>query len=73
MYAGINGYLDEIPTKDIIAYEHEMHEKLGTIDKSIIDSITSEKSLTAEIEASIKQFLQSSIQEFLSVTAQKNA
>jgi F0F1-type ATP synthase alpha subunit len=65
--------LDTIPTKDIVEFEQEIYGKLNTTHKSLIDTILAEKSLTPEIEASIKDFLHSSIQEFLSVNAAQNA
>lgn len=54
IYAGINGYLDNLAVKSVSAYEQSLYEKLDTTHKSLADQIINEKKLSDDIEAQIK-------------------
>lgn len=63
IYAGINGYLDTIEVKQVLAYEQSLYEKLDTTYKSLSEKILSEKKLTDEIEAMIKDLCKETAEE----------
>jgi F-type H+-transporting ATPase subunit alpha len=69
LYAGVNGYLDDIPTDDVSRFQDELRESLradGTVYKTIRESgdisDETETTLKAEIEK-FKQRFQPSAQE----------
>jgi F-type H+-transporting ATPase subunit alpha len=69
LYAGVNGYLDDIPTDDVSRFQDELRESLradGTVYKTIRESgdisDETETTLKAEIEK-FKQRFQPSTQE----------
>lgn len=63
IYAGINGHLDKLKTSDVRAYEKELYNKLDTTHQSLRDAIATEKKLTEQIEADIKQLVEWTAQE----------
>ena len=63
IYAGINGYLDKLMTGDIRKYEKELYNKLDTTHQALRDAIATEKKLTEQIEADIKQLVEWTAQE----------
>jgi F-type H+-transporting ATPase subunit alpha len=67
LYAGVNGYLDDIPTEDVPRFHDELRESLraeGTIYKTIREtgdlSEETEEKLKAEIEKFTQRFQPSS-------------
>ena len=48
LYAGVNGYLDDIPTEDVPRFQDELRENLRT-QESILGSIRETNDLTDEI------------------------
>jgi F-type H+-transporting ATPase subunit alpha len=63
LYAGVNGYLDDIPTEDVVRFQDELRESLraeGTIYKTIREtgdiSEETEQKLKAEIEKFKQRF-----------------
>jgi F-type H+-transporting ATPase subunit alpha len=69
LYAGVNGYLDDIPTEDVSRFQDELRETLraeGTLYKTIRESgdlsEETEEKLKAEFEK-FKQRFQPSAQE----------
>jgi F-type H+-transporting ATPase subunit alpha len=60
IYAGVNGYLDDIKVEDCRRFEKEFLEYLETSHSSILSEIREKKELTKEIEerlvAAIKEF-----------------
>lgn len=54
IYAGINGYLDTLGVKSVSAYEQSLYEKLDTTHKALNEQILTDRKLTEEIEAQIK-------------------
>jgi F-type H+-transporting ATPase subunit alpha len=70
LYAGVNGYLDDIPTEDVSRFQEELREHLrteGTIYKAIRESgdLTDEiaERLNAELEKLKSRFQTSADQE----------
>ena len=57
LYAGTNGYLDEIPVDEVQRYEHELLEMMDLKHSDLLGSIAMKKDLTDEITASLKKVL----------------
>jgi len=63
LYAGVNGFLDEIEAKDIVTLEREFHEFIAQNYGSLLAKIAKK----AKIDDDIKDELEKAIKEFLSV------
>ena len=61
LYAGINGYLDNLPLESIKDFESEFLRYMRSSKSALLKKIADEKQLTEEIEDSIKE----AIEEFL--------
>jgi F-type H+-transporting ATPase subunit alpha len=57
IYAGVNGYLDKIATKDVIEFEKRLLGKLKSEHKDVFDSIRNEQKISDEVEAKLKKIL----------------
>lgn len=57
IYAATNGFMDEIPVKDIKRFEKELLEYIDVNKKNIFDDIRISKQLSDETLASIKQVI----------------
>ena len=58
IYAGVNGYLDDVNVKDIAQYEEGLLARLRTSETSFLSSLEEEKSLSKTLEAQLKSILQ---------------
>jgi F-type H+/Na+-transporting ATPase subunit alpha len=54
IYAGVNGYLDDIPTQDVARFQHEFREHLRT-EGSILKEIRETGDLSDETEQRLRQ------------------
>lgn len=54
LYAGINGYLDDIAVEQVKDWENKFHKFLDIQKKDLLRSIASEKELTEKIESQLK-------------------
>jgi len=54
IYAGVNGYLDDIPTDDVVRFQGELREQLRT-EGSILKEIRETKELSDEVEQKLRQ------------------
>jgi F-type H+-transporting ATPase subunit alpha len=62
LYAGVNGFLDDIPVTDVPRFAEELVEQLrteGTVLKEIRESGDLPDELAAKLDAEIKKVLQS--------------
>ncbi|RPI15637.1 MAG: F0F1 ATP synthase subunit alpha [Ignavibacteriae bacterium] len=57
IFAGTNGYLDEIPIEHVLRYEKEFLETMRLKHKGLLDEISSKKDLTDEINSKLKTIL----------------
>ncbi len=57
LYAGINGYLDDVPAEKIKEFENAFHNYLKTSQKELLASLRKECDLTEPIENKLKQAL----------------
>ena len=58
IYAGTNGYLDDVPVGDVKRFEVELLEAYRTRYRDLLDRIASEKSLPEGLGAAIDEFKQ---------------
>ena len=54
MYLLVNGYLDDVDVARVGAFESAFHDFMGSNHPQLLESIASEKSITDDIEASLK-------------------
>jgi F-type H+-transporting ATPase subunit alpha len=54
IYAGVNGYLDDIPTADVTRFQEELREQLRT-EGSILKEIRESQDLPDEVEQRLRQ------------------
>ncbi|OGG26812.1 F0F1 ATP synthase subunit alpha [Candidatus Gottesmanbacteria bacterium RIFCSPLOWO2_01_FULL_39_12b] len=55
LWAGVNGFLDDIATNDITQFETEYLEYLQTSERKLLKSIKEEKKLSEDIEKKLKK------------------
>ncbi len=53
IYAGNEGYLDDLPVKDVVRFRTELIDYINASKPEIFDSIMSEKNLTDDIKADL--------------------
>jgi F-type H+-transporting ATPase subunit alpha len=59
IFAGTNGFLDEVALDKVSLYEQKVLEHMRANGKQILETIRDEKKLTPETEAEMKKFLES--------------
>ncbi len=64
IYAGVRGYLDELPLGDVTRFEQAYLSEVRAKGKDILEAIRSEQALTADIEEKLKAFLSSFVKTF---------
>ncbi|MEQ8335006.1 F0F1 ATP synthase subunit alpha [Nisaea sp.] len=64
IYAGVRGYLDELPLGDVTRFEQAYLSDIRAKGKDILDAIRTEQALTADIEEKLKAFLSSFVKTF---------
>ena len=58
LYAGVNGYLDDIAVNDIVKFENEFHQFIEEKYSNILDLISQKKKLDDEIETELKKAIE---------------
>ena len=64
IFAGVNGYLDEIEIKDVTKFEEELLNELESSGKDLVNIINKEKSLSKETEEKLKAFVSKISEKF---------
>jgi len=64
IYAGVNGYLDGIPTTDVGRYEEELLRTVRDKNADLLDTIRQELALSDATEASLKEVVESFTKAF---------
>ena len=64
IFAGVKGYLDQIPTQKIGAFEHSLIQKLNTKGSNILESIRKDKSISDDTEKALKETLDELVKNF---------
>ena len=65
LYAGLNGYLDEIPTEKITTFAQGLREYLQTSKQQYVDIVRNEKQLNDEAEKLLKEAIVEYKQTFM--------
>jgi F-type H+-transporting ATPase subunit alpha len=65
IYAGINGYLDDIPANKVVTFAKEMRDYIRNNQPKFAELIRSDKKLTDESEALLKAGINEAKQAFL--------
>ena len=64
IFAGVRGYLDELPLGDVTRFEQAYLSEIRAKGTEILDAIRTEKALTADIEEKLKAFLGGFVKTF---------
>lgn len=64
IFAGVRGYLDELPLGDVTRFEQAYLSEIRAKGQDILDAIRAEQALTADIEEKLKTFLSSFVKTF---------
>ena len=65
LYAGLNGYLDEIPTEKVASFAQGLREYLQTSKQQYVDIVRNEKQLNDEAEKLLKEAIAEYKQTFM--------
>ena len=57
VYAGINGFLDELPVEAVLPFESALYSKLDTTYKTLAEQIFNEKKLSDEIKEQMEKVI----------------
>jgi F-type H+-transporting ATPase subunit alpha len=63
LYAGVNGFIDDIDPKDVVRFEKEFHEFIESKYSSLITDLNTKK----KIDDDIKEVLETAINEFKTI------
>ena len=69
IFAGTQGLLDEVPTRDILAYEKDLFRFLDARKPGLLSTILEKKSLDDQLKADMTQALKEFTKEFLATHA----
>ncbi len=64
IFAGVKGYLDQIPTQKIGEFEQALLQKLNTKGSKVLDSIRKDKAISHDTEKSLKDTLDQLVKNF---------
>ena len=64
IFAGVKGYLDQIPTQKIGEFEQALLQKLNTKGSKVLDSIRKDKAISDDTEKSLKDTLDQLVNNF---------
>jgi F-type H+-transporting ATPase subunit alpha len=64
IFAGVNGYLDTIPTKDVKRFEKEMLTYMHGKHSSLMDELKNGKKITDEIKAELQKIMEKFAKSF---------
>ena len=57
VYAGVKGFVDDLPVDSLAAFEAELFESLDRKETSVLDTIADEKALSDELVEQIEETL----------------
>ncbi len=66
IYAGVKGYLDDLPVNQVNAFEAFLLQRLRGSSSSLLDTIRMDQKLTDDSEAQLKKLLVTSVEQFKS-------
>ena len=65
IFAGVNGYLDNIPVAKILQWESDFITHLKTNEPELLATIDKEGAVSKELEAKLRDVTQSFVKSFL--------
>ncbi|MBO6037586.1 MAG: F0F1 ATP synthase subunit alpha, partial [Acetobacter sp.] len=65
LFAGTRGFLDEIPTGDVVGWERDLLADLQSAGKDILTTLEKEQALSKELEAKLTEYLTAYNQRFV--------
>jgi F-type H+-transporting ATPase subunit alpha len=65
LYAGVNGFLDTVPTADVVAFEHALLTLMRTVHASTLETIRKDKKVDEPIKAKLNTIIQDCLDSFL--------
>ena len=65
IYAGVKGYLDKVPVKEVTKFEKDFIRKLTSSHPEILQSIKKENKITDEIEVQLKKVIEEFVNNFI--------
>ncbi|MDA1061395.1 MAG: F0F1 ATP synthase subunit alpha [Chloroflexi bacterium] len=65
LYAGVNGYLDEVPVDKVADFERAFHEQMRATQRDVLDAIQN----TGELDETNEQKLKDAIEQFKGAVA----
>ena len=65
IYAGVKGYLDKVPTKDVVSFESRFLNKLNSDHRDILDAVRNEQKISEEVENKLKAVLTEFVKTFV--------
>ncbi|HUU32966.1 MAG TPA: F0F1 ATP synthase subunit alpha, partial [Vicinamibacterales bacterium] len=69
LYAGTNGYFDDVPVRDVRRAEEELHRFMASRFGSLLSAIKTKKTLDDELKGQLNAALQEFVQSFLAAGA----
>jgi F-type H+-transporting ATPase subunit alpha len=64
LFAGTNGYLDEVPTAEVARFERELHESIQRKHRDVIEAIGETKDIGDELQKKLHVILKEFAQQF---------
>ena len=65
IYAGVKGYLDKVPVKEVTKFEADLLLKIKNSHADILQSIKKEQKITDDTESKLKKIIQEFVDTFL--------
>tara|TARA_B100000989_G_scaffold298318_1_gene287081 strand:+ start:21229 stop:22764 length:1536 start_codon:yes stop_codon:yes gene_type:complete len=65
IFAGVNGFLDQIEISDVTNFENELLSQLKTSGKEIISEIKKNQNISVELKPKIEDFLSKIVKKFI--------
>jgi F-type H+-transporting ATPase subunit alpha len=66
LYIAVNGYIDSIPTSDVVRFEREFLDSLRKEHGELLAELRSTKAITEEIESKLKKLIVEFKKDFVS-------
>lgn len=65
IYAGTNGFLDDLAPEEVLAFEKDLHERIETVNPGLLKTIADKKVLDDGIKAEMQKTLQTLKERFV--------
>lgn len=65
IYAGTNGFLDDVPPQEVLVFEKALYERIETVNPSLLQTIMDKKVIDDGVKAEMQKTLQSFKERFV--------